>query len=43
MRIRAKIFMVALPLIIVTLTLAELASYYNAINDWDGVEVMHSK
>ena len=32
MKIRAKIFMVVLPLIIVTLTLSEIASYFNAKN-----------
>jgi class 3 adenylate cyclase/HAMP domain-containing protein len=32
MKIRAKIFMVVLPLIIVTLSLAETASYFNALN-----------
>ncbi|MCL1929258.1 MAG: adenylate/guanylate cyclase domain-containing protein [Treponema sp.] len=32
MRIRTKIFMVVLPLIIVTLSLAEIASYFNAKN-----------
>ena len=32
MRIRAKIFLVVLPLIVVTLTLAQTASYYNAVN-----------
>ncbi|MCL1815893.1 MAG: HAMP domain-containing protein [Treponema sp.] len=32
MRIRTKIFLVVLPLIIVTLTLAETASYFNAVN-----------
>jgi len=32
MRIRGKIFMVVLPIMIVTLTLAEIASYFNAKN-----------
>ena len=32
MRIRAKIFLVVFPLIIVTLTLAQIASYFNAKN-----------
>jgi class 3 adenylate cyclase/HAMP domain-containing protein len=32
MKIRLKIFLVILPLIIVTLTLAETASYFNAVN-----------
>jgi class 3 adenylate cyclase/HAMP domain-containing protein len=32
MRIQAKIFLVVFPLIIVTLTLAEIASYFSAVN-----------
>ena len=32
MKIRLKMFLVILPLIIVTLALAETASYFNAVN-----------
>ena len=32
MKIRAKIFLVVFPLVIVTLSLAEIASYFNAVN-----------